>query len=73
MTQNQKRVYVLHHIVLDDEMTAKMIGVFDSEDAVEEAIEELSTKPGFRDYPSGFQFGPYIVNMKYWGEGFEQG
>jgi hypothetical protein len=50
-----------------------MIGVFDSEDAVNAAIQDLSTKPGFCEDPEGFEFGPYIVNMKYWGDGFEPG
>lgn len=73
MSQDPKRVYVLHHMISDDETTTKMIGVFKDEDTVLKAIEELSSKPGFRDHPSGFQYGPYMLNMKYWGDGFEPG
>jgi hypothetical protein len=73
MSEDQKRVYVLLHTIQGDETTTKMIGVFDSEDAVNAAIQDLSTKPGFCEDPEGFEFGPYIVNMKYWGDGFEPG
>ena len=64
------RVFVLHHVRKDDEYgdDAKMIGVYQSEQAAEAAIACLATQPGFIDHPSGFVFEPYELDKDHWAE-----
>ena len=65
-------VFVLHHVRIDDEFgdDAKLIGVYSSQSAVTDAITRLSSQPGFRDHPDGFQSGAYRLNEDHWIEGF---
>lgn len=65
-------VFVLHHIRRDDEYgdNAKLIGVYRSRKNANEAMERLSTLPGFRDYPAGFRFDEYTLDEDHWREGF---
>lgn len=65
-------VFVLHHIRANDEFgdDAKLIGVYRSEGAVADAIVRLSSQPGFRDHPEGFQSDAYRLDEDHWGEGF---
>ncbi|WP_298332856.1 hypothetical protein [Asticcacaulis sp.] len=67
------KVYILHHIREDDEYgdDAKLIGVYQSEDAARLAICRLKDSPGFRDHPKGFGIDEYYLDRDNWGEGFE--
>lgn len=51
----------------DDEL---FIGVYSAEQEASAAIERLKNKPGFVDYPNGFQIHPYKLNHDHWTEGF---
>jgi hypothetical protein len=64
--------YVLHHVRKDDEYgdDAKMIGVYRSDASAAAAIARLCDKPGFRDYPAGFEISPYRLDTDHWAEGF---
>uniref|UniRef100_UPI004055F5D6 DUF7336 domain-containing protein n=1 Tax=Chitiniphilus eburneus TaxID=2571148 RepID=UPI004055F5D6 len=69
-------VYVLEHIYGNDECESenyKFLGVFDSAESAEKAIEFLSGLPGFRDYPDGFLIEKYAMNDVHWTEGFGWG
>jgi homoserine kinase type II len=65
-------VYVLHHIREDDKYAedAKLIGVYRSEESARAAISRLAGVPGFREYPAGFSFERYKLDMDHWCEGF---
>jgi hypothetical protein len=65
-------VYVLHHVRVDDEYgdNAKLIGIYGSALAAQQAITRLKAQPGFRDYPQGFHTNPYELDADHWSEGF---
>ena len=50
--------------------TELLIGVYASGQDANAAIERLKNKPGFADFPGGFQISPYEVNEDHWTEGF---
>jgi hypothetical protein len=47
-----------------------LIGVYRSEDNAKAAITRLVGKPGFVDFPEGFQICPYELNLDHWTEGY---
>jgi hypothetical protein len=76
------RVYVLQHVRStpqgDD---AKLIGVYRSRSAAEQAVWRLRGKPGFKDAArivdlshedsaEGFQIDEYPLDKDYWVDGF---
>ncbi|WP_199560110.1 DUF7336 domain-containing protein [Sphingomonas psychrotolerans] len=67
-----EHVYLLHHVREDDEYRedAKLIGVYRSHASAKHAIDRLSSQPGFRDYPAGFEIGKYALDQDHWEEGF---
>ena len=67
-----EHAYLLHHVREDDEYgdDAKLIGVYRSRSSAEQAIARLSSQPGFRDYPAGFEIGKYELDRDHWEEGF---
>jgi hypothetical protein len=46
------------------------IGIYSSEEKARAAVEQLRLKPGFRDYPDGFEIHPQQVDATGWDEGF---
>ena len=64
-------VFLLWHVhetqPCDDE---KLIGVYESQDAVQAAVERLRVQPGFRDTPEGFKIDRYEINKDHWTEGY---
>ncbi len=50
----------------------KLIGVYSSEERAKEALEKVRVKPGFRDYPDGFEIYEDELNMTDWREGFAE-
>jgi len=65
-------VFVVEHLhVFDDgEESAKLIGIYSTKSAAEEAVERLKTKPGFRDAPEGFTVDLYRLDEDHWTEGY---
>jgi hypothetical protein len=49
-----------------------LIGVYDSENAAKCAIERLKDRPGFVDFPEGFQIHRRELGKDSWTEGFVQ-
>jgi len=47
-----------------------LIGVYSNRQEAAAAIERLKVKPGFVDYPEGFQVHPHELNRDGWTEGF---
>jgi hypothetical protein len=68
---NQK-IYLLWFVPEgnDGDDNGLLIGVYESELSAQEAIERLRTKPGFIDYPQGFQVHVRQLGQDSWTEGF---
>ena len=66
------KVYLLWFISEGDKEddNGLLIGVYESETAAAGAIERLRTKPGFVDYPQGFQVHSRELGQDSWTEGF---
>jgi hypothetical protein len=47
-----------------------LIGVYESDAAAKAAIERLRGKPGFVEYPEGFEIHSRELNLDSWTEGF---
>jgi homoserine kinase type II len=66
------KVYILTHARSDDEHRdrAKYVGVYASVEKAEEAVQRLSSKPGFRNWPQGFEIGEDTLDVGHGEEGF---
>lgn len=47
-----------------------LIGVYSSKQEASAAIERMKDKPGFGDFPQGFEVCPYTLDHDHWTEGF---
>jgi homoserine kinase type II len=47
-----------------------LIGVYSSDGEARAAIDRVKDKPGFSDFPQGFEVCPYSLNRDRWTEGF---
>lgn len=76
-------VFVLQHlhVLPNGEESVKLIGVYRSRDAAQQAVERLRVQPGFRDHPrivdplkaddeQGFHIGAYPLDTDHWPEGY---
>lgn len=76
-------VFVVQHVHVFESARedVKMIGVYESREAAEEAVRRLAVQPGFRDWPeiidpseydyeSGFHIEEYRLGEDHWVEGF---
>jgi len=58
------------HVLPGGEDNAKLIGVYATADDAEQAKQRVSSQPGFRDYPEGFDVSQYEIGRDHWTEGF---
>lgn len=76
-------VFILEHLHIHEhgEECVKRIGVYESMEAAEGALNRVATQPGFRDYPnliansdfgdySGFYITRYVLGKDHWTEGY---
>ena len=65
-------VYFLHHVYEIDEESddVKVIGIYESEEAANLAINQLTELPGFCNHKTGFSITEYLINKNHWTEGF---
>ena len=54
----------------DGEDTELLIGVYGTEQDAKAAIGRLRDKPGFAEFPQGFQTAQYAINEDHWTQGF---
>jgi len=47
-----------------------LIGVYESVQDANAAIERLRIKAGFADFPQGFEIATYEINKDHWTDGF---
>ena len=69
-----RSVFLLWHIrpmgAEAERSDEKLIGVYDAELRAKEAIARLTDKPGFREFPQGFEVHEFVLNRDGWTEGF---
>jgi hypothetical protein len=71
MVSDQEVFLVEHvHVLEDSEEDVKIIGVYSSREAAQQAVERLRLQPGFRDAPEGFTIDPYRVDQDCWQDGY---
>ena len=64
-------VFLAWHTRVDaDSEDSKLLGVYSSEAAAQAAINRLRYKPGFRNYPDGFEVSEHELDRDGWTEGF---
>ena len=65
-------VYLLWYVRQWDEGddTELLIGVYRSNEDASEAIGRLKAKPGFVDFPEGFEIHPYELGKDHWEDGY---
>jgi hypothetical protein len=67
-----KEIFMLWHThrFSEHREDEKLIGVFESELAAEQARKSVEGLPGFRNQPEGFEIARTIVGKVYWEEGY---
>jgi hypothetical protein len=65
-------VFLLWHVreLPGGEEDSKLIGVYSSAGAAEQAKQRILSQPGFRESPEGFQVSRYTLDEDHWTEGF---
>lgn len=65
-------VFVLWHCRTDEQGCDhdKLLGVYSTEEKAKQALEFLRDKPGFRDYPDGFEVADATLDRTSLLEGF---
>ena len=65
-------IYMLYYIRSKntDNEDIKLIGVYSTESKAQETIERLHEKPGFRDWPQGFEIAGTVLDRDGWIDGF---
>lgn len=72
---SKKRVYGLWFVRerKEAEDIELLIGMYETEAEAKGAIDRLAGKPGFVDFPSGFQVHAYQLGRDGWIDGFIEG
>lgn len=68
-----KYVFLLEHVRIDEDDGCeylKTIGVYSSQANAEAVINQLKEKPGFVNYPDGFNIDKYEIDKIFWNDGF---
>lgn len=67
-----QKIYYLYHVRYEDtdDEDFRIIGIYSSRKQAKLAIERMKKKPGFIDFPNGFQIIPSVLNRAEWLEGF---
>lgn len=65
-------VYIVTHTheLPDGQEDIKFIGVYDSSESAEKAVERASLRAGFLESKEGFYIGEYQLGKDHWTEGF---
>ncbi|PXZ07034.1 hypothetical protein DKK70_08555 [Gilliamella apicola] len=67
-----QKIYYLYHVRYEDtdDEDFRIIGIYSSRKQAKLAIERMKKKPGFIDFPNGFQIIASVLNRAEWLEGF---
>ena len=58
------------HVQVGGVESVKLIGVYSTKEAAQQAVDRLKLKPGFCDTPDGFSIDLYILDEDNWTEGY---
>ena len=66
-------VFVVQHSreLDDDAAETKLVGVYSTEVAANQAIALLRSKPGFAKHPDDFSVDRYVLDRTHWADGFD--
>lgn len=65
------RIYLLWFVPKEShDDDSLLIGVYETESLAKATMERLRMKPGFAEYPEGFQIHPRRLNEDSWTDGF---
>jgi hypothetical protein len=83
MATPQKTVFLVQHLNLlgEEREDTKLIGVYQTRELAQAAVDRLKNKPGFRDHPRvidplnddeevGFYISEYELDKDQWEEGY---
>ncbi len=65
-------VYVLWHThtLSEDREGEKIVGIYESEAAAQQAQTRVGTLPGFVTHPEGFEIASYEIGKDHWISGY---
>ncbi len=71
--KGRKTIYALGFTreEVDSDLPELMIGLYKTRKEAKAAIRRRFKKPGFIDYPAGFQILPYVLGEETWFDGFK--
>jgi homoserine kinase type II len=58
------------HILEGGEEDVKIVGIYSTREAAQQAVNRLQLQPGFRDAPDGFTIDLYWVDQDHWEGGY---
>jgi hypothetical protein len=66
-------IYLLSHVheFEDGHEDTKIIGIFSTREKAEAALDHVRNRPGFRDWPEGFDISEYGLDGLEWSEGYD--
>ena len=72
--ESQQGVYLLWHgdDIHDDRPKALLLGVYSSERAAHDRIDQAVLLPGFRDRPDDFQISCHTIDKDEWTSGYTE-
>lgn len=75
MSEEQiRKLYIVHHeYECNGRDCLKFIGAFSTMGKAHDAISELRSQPGFREWPDCFDVGEVEIDEFFWTEGFGAG
>lgn len=62
--------YVTRYYLEKEIEDGKIIGIFSSKDAAKIIVNEYKKISGFKKHKNGFIIEEYVIDKKYWTEGF---
>ena len=67
-----REVFLVEHLHVQDdgEEDVKVIGIYSTREAAQEAVGRLRLQPGFRDTPAGFNIDLYLLDQDHWESGY---
>ncbi len=58
------------HVQEDEEECVKLIGIYSSREAAEQAVARARLRPGFREAPNGFTIDRHWLDQDNWEQGY---
>ncbi len=71
-SSDRSLVWIVHHVrrLGGGDEDVKLIGVYSSRNAARAAAKRLRRRPGFAQFPRGFEISQYALDEDQWTRGF---